>query len=127
MNKLLTFLLLSFCLSSYAQQSILVRDTVQVNIDSLNKRIQKLEHNQTLIMLGLHEAGGKIRGGAIILGIGFLTSIAGSVLVAVIQPTPPQRIAPGQIIGAILGTVGIGMSIGGAFSIGAGGKRLKEL
>ena len=111
MKYIITPLFLIVMLFGYSQQSIAFRDTSQNNVDSLLKRVNKLEHNQTLIMIGLHDTGDNIKRGSTMLGVGFLASIAGSVLLAVLHPSGNQIINPGQAIGITIGTVGIALSI----------------
>lgn len=122
-------------LSCSAQQSVVIKDTSQANVDSLIKRIQRLERNQTVIMMGLHDSGKQIRIGGALLGIGILASLTGTALLSLVSPRivtdrygqTVSRLSTGQIVGVAIGTAGIGLSIGGAFNISAGGKSLRDL
>ena len=130
MRNITVLLLLLFSGSCYSQQSVLVRDTI--NVDSLIKRIDRLERNQTLIVKNIHAAGKDISTGATLIGVGAVLALAGTV-VGLVSPklttaqSASARLNAGQIAGIILGTAGVGVNIAGIATLATGGKTMKEL
>lgn len=120
----------TFGFSQTEDRSLVMRDNSKQTIDSLLNRIEVIERRQQRIKEIVTLSGHRIRTGASLLGVGLLASIAGSVMVAVAKPEAADgiyKLSPLQVSGLVIGSVGLGMSIGGAFVISSGGGVLRDL
>ena len=102
-----------------------------VSTDSLQRYCERLEKNEKIMVSHMKFAGNDINMGAGLLGGGLGLSIAGGLVAALSPLTTNSKgarvLGPGQVIGIILGTVGLSITIVGIAKIGEGGKRLKQL
>lgn len=130
MRELLLILSI-ICTINCMGQSVVMRDTASRNIDSLLKRIDKLERNQSIMVANSHSAGNQIMNGAITLGIGTAATIGGGLLLSfshsISNGNGGVRLSNGQIGGLLLSTAGVGLNIAGLAMIGQGGKKMKDL
>lgn len=131
--KLLTFILCLISGLAYSQtDSVYIKKAA---LDSLAKRIDRLERNQTIVVSNIRESGKAIKTGALLVGLGTMFGITGAIVASLSKPVTITdnrgrtytRPSTTQYVGFGFSGIGFAMSIAGVFKIGEGGRTMKDL